>query len=217
MKLRRMSIARLAHVVALVFTLSCGAVTQAELVDFETDGDGAPSGAFIDSDEYAALGMLIRDSDSGATITFLDDTNPANVGTPITGKYANVGAFQDVATFIELRFPIGVTSLGFHWATGAGASEIQVALFDGSDTQIGATIHDPATMDFVAPSGATLPSGAFSTVTATPIRRVLIEDEVGARRALAIDNVRFEQVPEPSMLGLALVAMLGIKSVSRRR
>ena len=190
---------------------------HAQVIDFETDGGGAPSGATIASDEYAGLGVLIEDSEVPAGLSTLIDTNPANVGTPIDGKYVNVGGFTGVDTFLELMFPAGTTSLGFHWATGVDATQIEVALFDSSDTQIGATILDPATTTFVNNAGFTVPAGTFSAATGTPIHRALIEDETGTTRGLILDNLRFQQIPEPVSLTLAVGGAIACVATRRSK
>lgn len=200
----------------LALLLLPGAYLQAQVIDFETDGGGAPSGATIASNEYAALGVLIEDSQAPGGMSTLDDTNPINVGTAIDGKYVNVGAFDGVDTFIDLMFPAGTTSLGFHWATGATATEIEVSLFDAANMQIGATILDPATTTFVNGAGFTVPAGTFSAASGTPIHRVLIEDQALGTRGLIMDNLRFQQVPEPTTLGLAACGAVALLATRRR-
>lgn len=191
--------------------------TNAQVVDFETDGGGAPSGPTIASNEYAGVGLLIEDSQAPAGMSTLNDTHPANVGTPIDGKYLNVGAFDGVDTFIELMFPAGTDSLGFNWATGANATEIEVSLFDSSNTQIGATLQDLATDTFINNAGFEVPAGTFSTASATAIHRVLIADQVGGTRGLILDNVRFQQVPEPASLALAACGVAALLATRRRQ
>lgn len=205
--------------VALAAALALLTSTQlmAQVVDFETDGVGAPSGATIASNEYAGLGLLIEDSQGPSGMSSLIDTNPANIGTPISGKYVSVGAFSGVDTFVELMFPAGTPSLGFHWSTGAEATHVRVSLFDSADMPIVPTILDPADDTFVNNAGFTNPSGTFSAAPATPIHRVLIEDQSNGTRGLAIDNIRFQQVPEPASLMLAGCGVAALAATRRRK
>ena len=171
------------------------------LIDFETDGAGNPTGAAIAANEYAALGLTDIDPSTG--IIALIDTNPANVGTSISGKYLNVGADIAVDTSLELSFAGGVDSVSFDWATGIGTDIIQVTLFDTSDAIIGATQVVNANSDFVLPGGFTVRAGSFSATPGTSIGRVLLEDDPTGIRILILDNVRFpDAVPAPGVLGL---------------
>lgn len=199
---------------ALFVTLPLAASNaSAGLIDFETDGAGAPSGTSFPSAEYAGQGVVILDSDPSAASTFLNDTNPANVGTAIQGKYVNVGAFQNIpVTFVDLFFAPGISSFSFDWASGL--ADIVVSIFDPDDAPLG-TFGDVADTDFVNGAGFTVPAGSVAFVGDTAIGRVRISDSVEGNAGLIVDNLGFQQViPEPSA---ALLLGLGLALVGRRR
>ena len=171
------------------------AVCDRDVIDFETDGTGAPSGSAISSDEYAAQGVSIIDSAPGNGITYLNTTNPANVGTSISGKYANVGAFAGIDTRIELSFDPPVTAVEFDWASGAGAAFVEVKLF-GDDDVLLQSETSPTDSTFQNGANFTVPAGSYEGfAAASEIHKVTIEDQPGATRVLILDNVEFRSTP----------------------
>lgn len=198
--------------------LSAAVSSSAGLIDFETNGSGDPSGASFPAGEYAAQGVTINDSDPTPGSTFLNDTHPANVGTPITGKYVNVGAFDGVDTFLELTFAPGVTSVGFDWATGAGALFINITLLGPGDVFLD-VIADATDSTFINDAGVEVPAGVFDgDAGGLEIRRVVIQDQHGpVERVLILDNLRFQQIPEPASLLLITAGAAGLGRCLGRR
>ena len=175
-------------------------VVNTPLIDFETNGSGNlfPCDAFpipdcvrqFVSTEYAGLGVTIKTSQFvfGPMFVYLNSTNPANVGTAISGNYVNLGGFAGVDSFIELTFAPGMTSVGFDWAT---RNSVLISFFGVGDVFLGSTV-DLADSTFVNSAGFTVPAGSFSgDAGGAEIRRVVIEDEPGVTGGWMIDNLRF--------------------------
>ena len=206
----------------VVFGLSMPAM--ADIIDFELGGASFLEDALIPEGVTSFV-----DSDPTTGSTFLNDTNALNgpTNTPISGQYANVGAFDDTATEIDIRLNMGTAHLGFDWATGAGAKGILVSTFDVND--------DPIDISFVASdstffndAGIEVPGGSYSfdvPVGELPIVRIVIEDQPGAIRALSIDNLSIDipgfdpntDVPEPTSAAMLGAVFVGLASVFGRK
>jgi PEP-CTERM motif-containing protein len=182
----------------------------AATIDFNTRADGTPFAPFdfFLSNEYAALGVIIEDSD-GDPLIRVNPTHPSNVGTSISGTYINVGAFADVIpTFIDLSFTADVSSVAFDFAT-AIFDPARVIAYNPSGTEIFNSIL-ASTGTFINDAQFPTSSGSVAIGGIGPIGRVRLE---AVNQGLILDNLNFEtsQVPEPATLlllgtGLGLIA-----------
>ncbi len=198
---------------ALAFAAS--SAVQAVSINFDTDAAGNPYtglGDFFPAGEYAALGVTIKDSDPTVGSTYVNLTNPVNVGTSISGYYVNVGAFAGKLTFLDLQFTAPVSSVAFDFATpsgllgvfafGADGNVLAGAPFSGSDT-------------FVNQAGFNMKAGQASLSGLGPISRVLVNPAIN--EGLIFDNLQFTPVPLPPAVWLFGSGLLGLVGIARRK
>ena len=185
----------------------------ADFIDFDTNQAGVPYAGLGDSfvsNEYN--GVVINDSDPTFGLTYVNLTNPLNVGTAISGYYVNVGAFDGIQTQIVIDFTTSVSSVGFHFANpqgflnvtpyDAGGVAMAPANFLGGDTFI-----NQAGFDYLA--------GVASFSGIGNISKLVIEPNFN--EALALDNLRFSPVPIPAALPLFATGLFGLGFLSRRK
>ncbi len=195
------------------FMLASSANTYAVFIDFNTQQDGTPYSGLGDSfvaGEYN--GVTINDSDPAPGSTFVNLTNPVNVGTAINGYYVNIGAFASVQTRLTLDFTTVVTEVAFDFASPNGSLTVRAfALGGGLLGQLpllGAGV-------FVNQAGFNQLSGHVDISGIGQIARLEIEPNFN--HALIFDNLDFQPVPVPAALPLLLSGLLGLSLFRRRR
>ena len=197
------------------FSLATGSAAHAATINFNTDAAGNPYPGLGDNflaGEYAALGVSINDSDPSPGSTYVNQINPVNVGTAISGYYVNVGAFAGTSTFIELDFTTPVTSFGFDYATPDGL--LGVSLFDTGGNLLASNSFSGAG-SFVNQAGFNLNSGYVSLSSLVAIDRVLIMPS--SNNGMIFDNLQFTAVPLPAAVWLLGSGLLGLMGVARRK
>lgn len=199
----------------MVLALSAGSAAQATSIDFNTNAVGNPYTGLSDSflaSEYAALGVTIKDSDPSVGSTYVNQTNPVNIGTAISGHYVNVGAFAGKLTFLDLQFTTPVTSVNFDFATPSG--QLGVYAF-GVSGDVLAAVPFTGTATFVNQAGFNQKAGQGSLSGLGPISRVLVSPDFN--QALIFDNLHFTPVPLPAAVWLFGSGLLGLIGFVQRR
>jgi hypothetical protein len=123
----------------------------------------------------------------------------------ISGYYLNVGAWENVPTWLDVH--IGVREMSFGFAA-VGLIRVQAfspskdLIFDGTFT---------GAEGFIDPAGFTIPAGHAELGGIGQIARVRVTAETN--HGMMIDNVHYRPVPEPGqmfgwMLGFAIVWLI---------
>lgn len=202
--------------ISIVFVSSVGfsATASAIFIDFDTKQDGTPYsglGGSFPANEYN--GVVINDSDPGPGVTFVDQLNPLNVGTSISGYYVNVGAFDSTPqTQLTLDFTTVVSDVSFDFANPTG--DLTVSVFDISGGSLGVFNYsgeDP----FINQAGFNYGAGSVVISGIGDIASVLIEP--GLNQTLVIDNLNFSPVPIPAAVWLFGSGLIGLIGVARRK
>jgi hypothetical protein len=201
---------------ALGFLVTFSNIVSAGIINFDTRQNGTPYSGLVSSfsaTEYT--GVTITDSDPTAGITFVNLTNPLNVGTPISGYYLNLGVFAGIVpTRVTLNFSVPTTFVGFDFAKPIGALNVRV--FDTGGTLLDNSSY-ATTSSFISQAGFTSEAGQIAIAAFNNIGRVEIEP--GANQGLIIDNLNFKQasVPVPAPIALLCTGLLSLGFVSRRK
>ncbi len=198
-----------------MLALAVGSVAHAHFINFNTDAAGNPytgPGDSFAAVEYATLGVTIADSDPSAGLTYVNLTNPLNVGTPIYGYYVNVGAFDGRATYLDLLFTTPVTSLSFNFATPSG--QLDVFAYGTGGGLLG-SFPFSGSSTFMNQAGFNQNAGHASLSGLGPIRSLRINP--GANEALIFDNLNFTVVPVPAAVWLLGSGLLGLLAIARRK
>lgn len=173
------------------------------------------------------LGLTVTSLDGSAT-PFISGTGGIGVGTLTSNALGNnrIGQLSyltdaptyDSGTIRSFQFALAVpaTAFGFSltgWG-GAGANHT-VQFFDTADTlisgynfsQLGITANDDGG------------NGFFAFMSTNPVRNVqrVVFTPSSTNDFLAVDNVTFQSVPEPSSLMLAAFGTLGMCGLLRMR
>ena len=191
--------------------LALPVVSNAAVIDFNTDGGGGPFVGLGDSfaaAEYA--GVVINDSDPALGSTFVNLINPANVGTSISGYYINVGAFAGTATYVDFKFTTAVTSVSFDFADPNGV--LTVLVFNSSNALIASPFLFGGN-PFVNQAGFPVNAGSALLTGIGNISRIVLLPI--PNEALIVDNLAFTPVPVPAALPLLGGGLLML--VARRR
>jgi len=186
---------------------------SAVMVNFDTRQDGTPYvglGDSFPSNEYN--GVTINDSDPTPGSTYVNQINPVNVGTDISGYYVNVGAFEGVQTQLILDFTPVITDVSFDFATPSG--DLKVSTFDASGASLG-VFNFLGTNLFVNQAGFDENAGHVDLSGIGNIAQLLIEPNMN--EALIVDNLNFSPVPVPASLWLFGSGLLGLLGMSRKR
>ena len=201
-----------------VVTLSAGILlavstsSHAAFIDFNTQQNGTPYVGLGDSFVAAEYdGVVIHDSDPSGSITYVNETNPLNVGTAINGYYANIGAFAGVQTHLMLDFSTVVTDVSFDYANPQGY--LTVSAFDSGGASLGVFNYNGAG-SFINQAGFTMGAGHVDIAGIGNIASLLIEPNFN--EALIFDNLNFHPVPVPAALPLLLSGLLGLGLIKRR-
>lgn len=201
--------------VSAVLAFVASSAVHAISINFDTDAAGNPyagSSDLFPAGEYAVLGVTIKDSDPTVGSTYVNLTNPANIGTAISGYYVNIGAFAGKLTFLDLRFTAPVSSVAFDFATPSGQLGV-FAFGTGGDVLIGVPFSGADT--FLNQAGFSVKAGHASLSGVGPISRVLVNPAIN--EALIFDNLLFTPVPLPPAVWLFGSGLLGLVGIARRR
>ena len=149
-------------------------------IDFETRQDGTPyvgpSDTFPANEYDGAVGVVINDTDPASGFTFINEENPLNMGTDISGFYANIGAFVDTPqTQVTLDFTTAVSDVSFDFATTDGV--LTVTAFDAGAMSLGVIVEN-GTDPFINDAGFTVNAGQVSISGIGEIASVLIEPSI---------------------------------------
>lgn len=192
--------------------LAVSSNASAAFIDFNTLQNGTPytglGDAFVAA-EYA--GVVINDSDPTAASTYVNQINPLNVGTAISGYYVNVGAFDGVQTQMTLDFTTSVTSVSFDFAAPLGVLSVQA--YDGGGGSLGLFNYLGADT-FINQAGFNVLAGHVDIAGIGNIASLVIEPNFN--ETLILDNLDFQPVPVPAALPLMLSGLLGLGLVRRR-
>ena len=214
-RISQKSIRRLVVTAGAALVLVAGSAAHAHFINFNTDAAGNPYTGLGDSfpaAEYAALGVTINDSDPSTGLTYVNLTNPLNVGTAIYGYYVNVGAFAGTATYLDLLFTTPVTSLSFNFATPSG--QLDVSAY-GTDGGLLASLPFSGSDPFLNQAGFNQNAGYASLSGLGSIRSLRITP--GANEGLIFDNLNFTVVPVPTAVWLLGSGLLGLLGIARRK
>lgn len=182
-------------------------------IDFNTDQGGTPYVGLGDSfvaNEYN--GVIINDSDPVPGSTFVNETNPLNVGTDINGYYVNVGAFDNVQTQLTLDFTTPVTEVSFDFANPQGF--LTITAFDVGGASLGNFVFLGNDI-FINQAGANQGAGHVDIMGIGNIAALVIEPNFN--EALILDNLNFSPVPIPAALPLFAAGLLGLSFIGRRK
>ncbi len=185
---------------------------SAVFINFDTDQAGTPYTGLVDrfiATEYD--GVTINDSDPTTGITYVNLTNPRNVGTAISGYYINVGAFEGVQTQVVMDFSTAVTDISFDYATPRG--DLSIWAYDSLDNLLDMSSYLGAGL-FINQAGFDQRSGSVSLSGVGNISRLVIEP--GTNQALILDNLDFRPVPLPAALPLFATGLIGLGLIRRR-
>lgn len=199
--------------IATTTVLAVGSA-QAITVNFDTNASGVPFvglGSSFSTNEYAGLGFRINDSDPTSGSTFVNLTNPANVGTAISGYYVNVGAFANTTTFAAIDFLGGAQHVQFDFATPSGNI---FAFAFGPSGFLGAFALN-GTNNFWNQAGFNVESGHANLSGLGTITSLLIQ--ASPNEGLILDNLSLTPVPEPSTYLMMLAGLGLLYGFARRR
>ena len=202
--------------ISIVFVSSVGfsATASAIFIDFDTKQDGTSYsglGGSFPANEYN--GVVINDSDPGPGVTFVDQLNPLNVGTSISGYYVNVGAFDSTPqTQLTLDFTTVVSDVSFDFANPSG--DLTVSVFDISGGSLG-VFNYVGTDLFINQAGFNYGAGNVVISGIGDIASVLIEPAIN--QTLVIDNLNFSPVPIPAAVWLFGSGLIGLIGIARRK
>lgn len=207
---RSFSAVALSASVLLAFSSNSGAA----FINFDTLQNGTPYAGLGDAFVAAEYdGVVINDSDPSAGITYVNLINPENVGTAISGYYANIGAFSGVQTQVTLDFTTDVTSVAFDFANPQGY--LTVYAFDGGGGSLG-VFNYFGNSSFVNQAGFTYANGAGHVDVSGIGNIASLVIEPNFNEALIVDNLDFQPVPVPAALPLLISGLLGLGLVKRR-
>ena len=201
---------------SIVFVVGVGfsTATSAVSINFDTRQDGTPYvglGESFPANEYN--GVVINDSDPTTGSTFVNQINPVNVGTAISGYYVNVGAFDGTPqTQLTLDFTTVVTDASFDFANPTG--DLTVSAFDVSGASLG-VFNFLGTDLFVNQAGFDQKAGHVDIFGIGEIASLLIEP--GLNQALIFDNLNFSPVPVPAAVWLFGSGLIGLIGFARRK
>lgn len=197
----------------LIGSLAMSTSASAVIINFDTDQAGNPytgAGDHFVAAEYT--GVIINDSDPTAGITYVNQINPLNVGTAISGYYVNIGAFDGVQTQLTLDFTTAVTEIGFDYANPTG--NLSVWAYDSLDNLLDMSNYLGGDA-FINQAGFDQFAGYVSVSGVGNISRLVIEP--GSNQALIVDNLDFRPVPLPAALPLFAAGLVGMGLIRRRK
>jgi hypothetical protein len=190
--------------------------SQAVLINFDTRQNGTVFTGQSDSfgaAEYS--GVAIQDSDPTSGSSFVNLSNPLNVGTSISGYYVNIGAFAGInPTSLTFIFGNQITSFSFDFATPSG--DLSVSTFDSAGVLIsqGSFLGSSS---FINQAGFELAAGQVSLAGFTNVASVIIQ--ANENQGLIVDNVNYTlaTVPLPASSALVLAGLLGFTALRKSR
>jgi hypothetical protein len=162
-------------------------------IDFETSGTGVPFSPgfqWLDASEYSGQGVRFSSSWSGSNIGIYMDESP------LPTHYLKVPATSQY-NYLDIFFLYGATQASFDF----GPFENHLAAFDASENPV---------LDI------TLPLSTYNTGQASVIGiGAFYHLRVDSGGILAIDNLTFTPIPEPSTC-LLLLGVASLLAFARR-
>lgn len=198
----------LACLTTLIVLLAAGGVNGAIIT---VDPDAFPSGTVI-TNAFPGVTLTTRDSlppGTNARDVLAIADSAASTGSNVFAQDSGDPTWGNgIWEFLRADFSSGATQVWLDFAAndGGGDRNAQLLAYDASDTLV-----DIDTVDFV-------PAGSFATLTVSAPNIAYIAafwDETNRIENGALDNLRYENIPEPATLSLMVLGGLGF--LARRR
>jgi hypothetical protein len=201
--------------------LQVATTADAVLINFDTRQDGTPYTGLSDSflaNEYD--GVIINDSDAVAGSVFVNQVDPVNVGTAISGYHVMAGSNPNGATLLELSFTNPVDSVSFDYALPRNTFPIFVGIFDAS----GLIFSDPFGIinggyPFISQTGTTFYGVhlEFSYLDFPGLTKFTKLNLWSPSTAMMLDNLSITAVPVPATIWLFGSGLIGLIGFARRK
>lgn len=198
-------------------TLAPLAATQAAIITPIGIGDFSGNESLVDFGNVETGDPVEMQTIGGITFGFTVDGVPSSDATIAAGPgntnhitIANIEG--DASGTLSMVFPSLQRRLGYGWSTTGVPGSTVVELFDASNLSMGTySIDGTYDPEFIG--------GFVGVQSSMPFIRAEVTWLVEVPNRFALDNIRFEPIPEPAAIGLALAGIMGgsVALLSRRR